>query len=392
MQASPQAGAARRSLGIDALRGVAALAVVLTHWPFTASLVPTRPGMEPVSVVPAWVESITHYGQFGVHLFLVISGFCIHLAVARVGASAEVPFVAFWKRRLIRLYPPYFVALVLTILGLLAVFGRTGSGAGLLGYGSYSQLALDLILLLLLCQNLNGASARIGNGPFWSLALEEQLYLLYFGLLWLRKRAGWTGTLATVLLVSMVWRVVGLALDLGAGWMLAGPSRWIEWALGAVAVEAYLGRTQLPPWCSSAPVGVGLLLLAGWLNAPGATSFASSVVADAAFGVAFFVVVNVICAWERRLQGRTPRLLVALAWFGTWSYSLYLTHILVMAGVKQIGLRMGMPVWAVGAARIIAPLVFGYFFYRYVERPFIERARRTAAAARARPAPVPAYT
>src|SRR5579884_2573391 len=82
---------------VDALRGIAALAVVLCH--ATGSLPPSGHWLSAVRAV--LVE-----GHQGVPLFFVISGFCIHLTRARALAqkTAGAPgFFAFWRRRFYRL-------------------------------------------------------------------------------------------------------------------------------------------------------------------------------------------------------------------------------------------------------------------------------------------------
>src|SRR5580658_4132343 len=233
----------RRLASIDAFRGLAALAVLVDHLPMSLALAPSRPGeSRPVAGLPSWVVGFTGYGRYGVHLFLVLSGFCIHMTWARHGSEGRLDFIEFWKRRLHRLYPPYFVTLVLTLLGLSLLFSALGHPAGYtvasrFGYASGAQLAIDLVLLIFLMQNLNGATTRIGNGPLWSLALEEQLYLLYFPLLVLRRR-GWTLTLLVIGVATLAWRLLGgyVFVD-NASWFIVGPARWFEWALGALAVE-----------------------------------------------------------------------------------------------------------------------------------------------------------
>ncbi len=105
-----------------------------------------------------------------------------------------------------RLYPPYLVALLLSLAAMYvahSVLQSSPSGvAAAFGYQSSADFVVDLMLLLLLCQNLNDASMRVGNGPFWSLALEEQLYLLYFPMLWLRRRLGWGAVLVVGTLLA----------------------------------------------------------------------------------------------------------------------------------------------------------------------------------------------
>src|SRR6476660_9088344 len=98
-----------RLTSIDALRGFAALGVVLYHAVGRADLALPRgllqwPGF--------FVHSLTGFGYVGVFLFFVISGFCIHLQWARAraaGRQSQIEFGAFWKRRLRRLYPPYVI-------------------------------------------------------------------------------------------------------------------------------------------------------------------------------------------------------------------------------------------------------------------------------------------
>src|SRR5262249_1698146 len=161
------------------LRGIAVLLVLINHLPFSVS----GGGEHALDVYPAWAVPVTNFGRFGVNLFLVISGFCIHMQWARrADAQLGVGFLSFWKRRLRRRHPPYFVALVGTLAGLYVLFGVLGHAQGFaarFGYSSIDQLVIDVVLLVLLLQNLNRSPWRVGNGPFWTLALEEQLYMLY---------------------------------------------------------------------------------------------------------------------------------------------------------------------------------------------------------------------
>src|SRR5689334_19066540 len=103
----------RRLRGIDALRGAAALGVVVYH------AVVQGPHVLPNNFLQypfRLVQSVSLFGYIGVFLFFVISGFCIHLQWARTtaaGSQPEIRFVSFWKRRIRRLYPPYLIALLL---------------------------------------------------------------------------------------------------------------------------------------------------------------------------------------------------------------------------------------------------------------------------------------
>src|SRR5207302_9065355 len=105
-----------RLLSIDALRGVAALGVVLYHAVLqTTNAVPHNLFKWPVKLI----QFLSSFGYVGVFLFFVISGFCIHLQWARSRASQTpqaIPFGSFWRRRIRRLYPPYLIAFALFML------------------------------------------------------------------------------------------------------------------------------------------------------------------------------------------------------------------------------------------------------------------------------------
>ena len=101
----------KRLASVDALRGAAALAVVLFH---TNAI----PGVDRRLLFGDAFDASVFFGKFGVWLFFVISGFCIHLQWVRSAVDPSIRpagFVEFWKRRIRRLYPPYLVTLVFYI-------------------------------------------------------------------------------------------------------------------------------------------------------------------------------------------------------------------------------------------------------------------------------------
>src|SRR5207244_13609880 len=104
-------------------------------------------------------------------------------------------FTAFWKRRFRRLYPPYLIALILYL--------------GIAAFTTKFQLTpfyvWDVVSHLLMLHNLDSHTVYSINGVFWTLAIEEQLYLAYFLLLFLRIRWGCQRTLAVCLLVWFLW-------------------------------------------------------------------------------------------------------------------------------------------------------------------------------------------
>ena len=365
-----------RVLSLDAMRGAAALVVVMYH---ALGVSPqTAPGDWQLWL-PTIVSAAVHFGYAGIYLFFVISGFCIHLHWARARAagseSPTVNFFSFWQRRVRRLYPPYLCALAIYLIhdALYAPVKVTGS------------YLWDVGLHLLMLHNLDARTTYSINSAFWTLAIEEQLYLAYFLLLFLRIRYGWKRTLLVCAAARIGWLALGRCISMAYGVEIpvseAAATNWFIWGLGAISVEAALGVVVLPAWCRKVWVGCTALLCAmglaqvlplvqkeSWLHDAG------WLLMHPAWGVGFFILVNraveVEQRWGRTLR-RTPRVIVWLAAIGLISYSLYLTHLLVLMKWYWFGFtRFHIPTISL---LIMTPLsvVFAWLFFRLFERPFM---------------------
>jgi peptidoglycan/LPS O-acetylase OafA/YrhL len=376
-----------RLSSIDALRGAAALGVVLYHTVGTnARFGPRVLNWLAIPVLPA-----IRFGYVGVFLFFVISGFCIHLSRAKAQAENKRPvgFKAFWKRRFGRLYPPYLVALIL-YLGIAAFTTR---------FELTTFYIWDVVSHLLMLHNLDSHTVYSINGVFWTLAIEEQLYLAYFLLLFLRKRWGWQRTLVACLAARVLWFVfitairerykVDIPISEGAA------SHWFTWALGALSVEAMFGLVKLPGWLYRRRLA--LLFLAGsvgltfllpkveQLNRP--LHDVLWLFLHPLWGLGFFVLLNWFVQAESRWRAvfRTPALIKGLAAVGLFSYSLYLTHELVVMESYHFGF-LGLSELAT-AFLVTTPacVAFAYVFFWFAERPYLN----APAAPRERPQAAP---
>jgi peptidoglycan/LPS O-acetylase OafA/YrhL len=363
-------------LTLDAMRGGAALAVVTYHALGVAPL--TAPGGW-----QWWLPQVTsylvHFAFAGIYLFFVISGFCIHLHWAKArAAGVEKPvinFFYFWKRRVRRLYPPYFAALALYLV-----------------YRSYQtpvevnvSYFWDVLLHLFMLHNLDPRTIYTINGAFWTLAIEEQLYLAYFLLLFLRIRYGWTTTLVLCFAARVGWLVMSRGFSDLVGFHIpvteAAATNWFIWALGALSVEATLGLIKLPAWCSRLSVaGLALgcaMALAQLLPLTDQTGWLHDIgwlIMHPAWGVGFFVLVNYAVAAEQRWRVKSspiPRLIPALAAVGLISYSLYLTHSFVLMHWYWFGFTR-LHILSISLV-ILTPLtvLFAWLFFRVFERPFM---------------------
>jgi peptidoglycan/LPS O-acetylase OafA/YrhL len=381
-----------RMLTLDAMRGGAALAVVTYH----------ALGVAPQTAWSGWewwLPQITaytvHFAYAGIYLFFVISGFCIHLFWARAKAAGVhtpvISFFTFWKRRVRRLYPPYFAALALYL--------------GYLAYKTPVEVTgfyvWDVVLHLFMLHNLDPRTAYTINGAFWTLAIEEQLYLAYFLLLFLRIRYGWTITLLLCFSARIVWVILGRYLSHSHGIDIplgeAAATNWFIWALGALSVEAALGIIRLPAWCYrtvaialSLGCAMGLAEILPMVDQKGWVHDIGWMVMHPAWGVGFFILVNKAVQAEQNWRvtlSRVPHLITVLAPIGLMSYSLYLIHSFVLMHWYWFGFTR-LHILTISLL-IMTPLsvTFAWVFFRVFERPFmtstalkaLAKPRRTAA-------------
>lgn len=365
-----------RLRGLDALRGMAALAIVLYHaTEQSKAALPSNLFYYPARLV----QLAFSQAYVSVFLFFVISGFCIHLQWARARAAGEEPhikFGAFWKRRIRRLYPPYVIAFALYLL----------LTAWTVGLDITNFLIYDVGMHLLMLHNLDAHTAYSINGIFWTLAIEEQLYLAYFLMLFIRVRWGWTVTLAVCLAARAGWMVFSHVVWLQTGFGLPVPesaaAHWFTWALGALAVEAMFGLVKLPHWSRDLRLATLLIIPASVISA-----YLSAIPKDTPlhhvswflihplWGVGFFIVVNRIVlaeqSWIRQL--RLPSLISIFATLGIFSYSLYLTHeLMIMQSWRWINPAH---LQLVNVFLVIVPvtIVFAWIFFWFCEKPFMVR-------------------
>jgi peptidoglycan/LPS O-acetylase OafA/YrhL len=362
-----------RLSSVDALRGAAALGVVFYH-----TVGPNyRFGPRVLNWLVIPVLPVIRFGYVGVFLFFVISGFCIHLSRAKAQAENKSPvgFTAFWKRRFRRLYPPYLIALVLYL--------------GIAAFTTKFQLTpfyvWDAVSHLLMLHNLDWRTVYSINGVFWTLAIEEQLYLAYFLLLFLRKRWGWQRTLIACLGARVVWFILCSAI--GEQYKLYIPisegaaSHWFTWALGAVSVEAMFGLVKLPRWLYRGRLALALLAASVGLTflLPKVEPFNKPLhdvlwlFLHPLWGLGFFILLNRFVLAESRWRAafRKPALIKGLAAIGLFSYSLYLTHELVVMESYHFGF-LGLSELAT-AFLVTTPacVAFAYVFFWFAERPYL---------------------
>ncbi|PQJ09243.1 hypothetical protein CJD36_018505 [Flavipsychrobacter stenotrophus] len=168
-----------RLLELDALRGAAALFVVLFH--FTKGFTPAELGFN---------NYLLHFGATGVELFFIISGFVIFMSITKLASGKE-----FIINRIARLYPTYWATVVFTFL--VIVFTQM-----LLFHKGVNTtpLAQFLVNLSMFQYYFN---VKDLDGPYWTLIIEIIFYI-YIYILFISKTIKYIEKISFALLASTV--------------------------------------------------------------------------------------------------------------------------------------------------------------------------------------------
>ncbi len=343
---------------LDGLRAIAVVAVMAYH------------------ADEAWLGG----GYLGVEVFFTISGYLITaLLITEYERTGRIDLLTFWKRRARRLLPA--LGVVLAGVAVLAAFTATDALGNL---GGQVAAALGYVMNWSLIATEQSYFESFGRPPLlqhlWSLAIEEQFYLV-FPLLFLagRRLLGRRLTLAAAVVgavasTALMWRWFDPAVD---------PSR-LYYGTDTRAAGILIGVALAMVWRPWATLGVGKVRTAAIPDLVG--------VVGAAVLVSQFVVLG---AYDARLyQGgfavvalATAAVLAAvvtpgsflsvplswrpLRWIGARSYGMYLWHwplfMVLRPGVDTI---VGDP-WLT-LVRLGATVALAEISYTYIEQPIRE--------------------
>lgn len=362
----------RRIPFLDGLRGLAAFYVLLFH---VVTLKSTETPSHGIRMLQAWLGE----GRLSVVFFIVLSGYSLAIPVARTGSYAlSGGFRSYIARRARRILPPYYAALLLSILVLVAYnvyAARSGQKTveGALEPGS-------IVSHLFLFHNLSFDWVYRINGPLWSVATEWQIYFLFAGLLLpLCRRAG-----------ELVTLIVAWGLGV-LPFVLLPPERNFFWAcpwfLGSFAL-GLLGASiafaprfrngalyERTPWGVLALVCLAVLVA---VIASGATATLAYPVVDLIVSLFAFCWINAAARVTLRGERGGPlhRLLCtpAAAALGGFSYSLYLIQHPILRLTEKLVDRLPFGI----DGKVLAHLFLGtpvvmcaaWLFAEFFEKPF----------------------
>jgi len=336
------------NVGIQLLRGLAALLVVCHH-----SLEEAR-AISP-ALAPAW---LIRAGAGGVDIFFIISGFIIYsVTYGRSATNPESPGV-FLLKRFLRIFPIYWICLAAT----LALWG-----SGLFFRSLHLNPALFLASLFLL-----PARTQI-IGVAWTLVFEMYFYYLFALTLTLRN-----ARLSVLVTAGFIVAAIGLSRFLPAGSvrdMLSNPIA-LEFCYGLVLAHLIHEPFLRGAWLRHLWIP-GLLLLgvsAAVAENDGFTSGIAPAVRFFAWGLpALLIAVSFITTPFRSTL--FTRLFLPV---GNGSYSIYLTHPLMMIGFAFLmkSRLAGFPYPLLLVAIMVATCVaFGLAVHYLVEQPVLAKLR-----------------
>ena len=334
-------------IGLQYLRGLAALAVVFYH------VFSNRVAQE-------WGGSRS-YGIAGVDVFFVISGFIMWRTTSRTAGSGALRFLL---RRAVRIYPIWWIALTVWIAMRFVVPDRLRN-ADVTGWSATASYALAPYYHTVFHGHVWPILV-----PGWTLEVEILFYLLFAGTLWLARGRI---RLLVILVILTTLSVVGFLHGTVDAFLqdLTHPLM-LEFAAGIV-VAAQFDRLRALPVAASVALlaaGVGLIIA---LTGPGTDG---APVRAVTLGPAAALIVAGGIGLEDALRAAPSQGLLLL---GDASYSLYLTHPISISAAAVVWERLHLPTGPRVAAAFFVPLAMGVsvsvalVFYRFLEAPVLER-------------------
>jgi exopolysaccharide production protein ExoZ len=336
------------NLGIQLLRGIAALLVVFHH-----SLEESR-ALSP-HIAPKW---LILSGACGVDIFFVISGFIIYNVTYGRSKTKPEPPPVFLLKRFLRIFPMYWICLAAT----LALWSS--------GY-FYKSMVMDFPRFLSALFLLPFGAPVIDVA--WTLVFEMYFYYIFaITLAWRNATLSVFGTTAVIVAVVLASRFLP---EGSLKQMLSNPIA-LEFAFGVI-LSHFISRPSLRArWLRYAWIpGVTLFAVASAVTPSDGTAGLQPAFRFFAWGVPALLVTASFIAIPFEKTFLT-RLFLPV---GNASYSLYLTHPFFMISFAFLlkGHLGRVPALAFPLVIVVvgASLAFGLFAHYWIERPVLARLR-----------------
>lgn len=338
---------------------------------------PDIDGLRTLAVVPvilfhagaSWLPG----GFVGVDIFFVISGYLISSIILREMREGEFSFLRFYERRLRRIIPPLLVMVLVTV-AVFQLIALPDQAQGAAESGLAALLSVSNFYFWMKSGYFAPTAELLPLLHTWSLAVEEQFYLV-FPVLLLAVRKLRLPLRSVIVLGTVVAFGFGLWLSINkpsvAYYLL--PARAWELAIGAAIASGAIPALRRGLREVVTALGVGMILFSiFWIRND--MIFPGWVALIPCLGAAMVIHAGGQSWVARRLLASRP-----MVFIGLLSYSLYLWHWPVLAALRvrsaSIHLDQG-----VAAGAVLLTFLLAWLSWRYVEKPF--RDRRTMPAGR----------
>lgn len=368
-EAQPTASAPRHIPALDGLRGIAILAVFLSH--FGGGHKSANP------VVHLW-STLTSAGWMGVDLFFVLSGFLI-TGILYDTSQNEHRVRNFYARRTLRIFPLFYGVLFL-FLALTPVLHLVWRPEHLLYF-------LYLGNMTVFVPHMQSPGAMMTVEHFWSLAVEEQFYLLWPFIVW------HFGDRIKLLRISVLIMVTALLVRIAL--LSAGASATVVYTMLFTRMDSLIcggalallvrgpARDRLPV----RPVLVvsGLVSVAVFAYTRSPLHEAPLMLTVGFSSIAFFCAGLVYLAWRQDTAFARWLCSPFLRFFGRYSYGLYVFHGLLVAPLFPLVYPLQRAVHSVALGGVLYIVLslglavgISMLSYHFYEEPILRLKRRFA--------------
>lgn len=368
---------------LDGVRGIAILTVLLGH-------LTDYGGMHPVAAIDRLYHHIALLGGLGVDLFFVLSGFLI-TGILLDAKDAPHYVRNFYVRRILRIFPLYYAFLfIVFVIAPWAGWTTPALAATLPDQGWYWGYLANYRIAFA------GWPAFGGVGHFWSLAVEEQFYVVWPLVVAMTSRRVFTAVCGALVVAGPVVRWLLHLEGLPAIANVVTPARVDALALGAlvaVVVRSRGGIARLTRWTGPIASGAGVLLaiLVVWAH-----GWNTSLPVIPIGGRVLTILAStglIALAIGTRPGSRAQRLLAhpVLVFYGVISYGLYVFHPPILIVLARFGLTVNL-VPTVGGSQLPGQILVNvvgtavataaaYVSFRWFESPILRLKSRFGPAA-----------
>lgn len=385
-----------RFLYLDSIRALAAIYVVMHH----ISLMYL--GFSPTNLTglrSLFIKSFS-YGHLSVDWFIVLSGFSLMLAVVKNNDILKGGTLLFFKRRITRIIPPYYATLFLCLI---MIWLFIGNDTGTLWDNCIHITYFDVLSHIIMLHDFFSSTASSISYSLWSISVEFRIYLLFPLLVWIWRKKGFFFTLG----FSVSFVVVGTILLIYAkdhysevSLISSGVCPYlILFTLGMLTAEVCFSQSRMAISVRNIYNKLSLRIIIIFLTIYVIIYQSASILIKSTNSnseVAFFITQQIkdilvgvfaafflfTCSLTNSSDKNIFWVFKVLRWqplvfIGTFSYSLYLIHPLLIQLISQYVLK---PFQFSNMVNTYILLVIGtplivaasYLFFLLFERPFLK--------------------